>query len=133
MDEYPGQIRFEYHPYPYSDFGFKIAEALEAAGDQGKFWEMHNALIDDVPQNDAELKALAEKVGLDIGLFDDALARGEYRAKIESAIKESEAMGVTEVALFINGKEYQAYPGTFDDLCRAIETELERAGENGGN
>lgn len=133
MEKYPGQIRFEYHPYPYTKFGFTVAEALEAAGEQGKFWEMHNALIEDVPQNDVELQALAESVGLDMGTFNKALTSGKYREVIESAKQETKANGVNDVALFINGQEYQKYPGTFDDLCREIEAELERMGANGGS
>ena len=31
MERYPGQIRFVYHHYPYSDFSYNMDEALEAA------------------------------------------------------------------------------------------------------
>ncbi len=128
LKQYSGQVRFEYHPYPYSDFGTVLAEALEAAGDQNKFWEMHNAMLEDVPENLSELNVPADKVGLDIEKFNRALESGKYLEKIESSIREAKSAGVTEVALFINRKEYHKFPGTFKDLCQAIESEIERRG-----
>lgn len=87
---------------------------------------MHAAVIEEEPGDEAELQVLAERVGLDMDLFNEGLASGKYRTKIESSVENAEAKGVREVALFINGKEYKEYPGTFEDLCRAIEKELER-------
>ncbi len=126
LEEYPEQVRFEYHPFPYSDFGFKIAEALEAAGDQGKFWELHDAIIDDVPKDGAELVSLMEGVGLDMDELVEAFTAGKYREIVESSILKAREGGVTQVALFINENEYREHSGDFEDLCQAIEQELER-------
>lgn|GEM_PF-1733065 len=128
VDRYAGKVRFEYHPFPYSELGFKIAEALEAAGEQGKFWELHRAVIESAPEDEPALKALAEKVGLDMGALNRALDEGTYHAVIEAAVKEAESKGIREVALFVNGKEYRKYPGRFEDLCAMIDSELKTGG-----
>lgn len=130
LEKYAGRIRLEYHHYPSSDFALTVAEALEAAGEQGKFWQMHSLLIEAVPRDVVDLNGLAGRVGLDMGLFREALADGKYRQKVESSVREAKAKGVEQVALFINGQEYRKYPGTFDDLCAAIEEEMERAQAN---
>jgi len=126
LEEYPDQVRFEYCPYSHSKLGSKIAEALEAAGGQGKFWELHGAFVANAPTSEVELYTMAESVGLDMGTFTEELTGGKYRETIESSIREAEAEGVTNLALFINGKEYRKYPGTFEELCQAIEKELDR-------
>lgn len=133
VQKYAGQVRFEYHPFPYSELGFTIAEALEAAGAQGKFWELHRAVIENAPEDEHGLWALAAGLGLDMPALNRALEEGTYRAGIEASIQAAEALGVKEVALFVNGKEYRKYPGTLDDLSRLIESELERIESHGKN
>lgn len=132
VQEYAGRVRFEYHPFPYSDFGFTIAEALEAAGEQGKFWELHRAVIEKAPEDEEGLRALAEGVGLDMSALNEALEKGTYRARVEASVQAAKALGVKEVSLFVNGKEYRKYPGTFDDLRGMIDQELGHLeGDNG--
>lgn len=133
LDIYPDEIRLDYHHYPSSDFSHKLAEALEAAGEQGKFWEMHDSIIEDVPDDMFELIAVAEGLGLDMERFNEALDSGEFFEKVQLAKEKAISAGVKYVSVFINGKEYKKYPGTPADLCSAIDEELERIEANGGN
>ncbi len=87
---------------------------------------MHDAFIVNIPRSEIEIYSLAESVGLDMDTFTEELTSGKYRETIESLIREAATKGVTDVALFVNGKEYRKYPGTFEDLCGAIKEELER-------
>lgn len=130
LDIYPDEIRLDYHHYPSSDFSHKLAEALEAAGEQGKFWEMHDSIIEDVPDDMFELIAVAEGLGLDMERFNEALDSGEFFEKVQLAKEKAISAGVKYVSVFINGKES---PGTPADLCSAIDEELERIEANGGN
>jgi protein-disulfide isomerase len=130
LDIYPDQVRFVYHPYPGSVFSYEIAEALEAAGAQGKFWEMHDRLIQEVPQDAAELEVLAEAVGLDMDAFDDALGSEKYRLIVEEAKLAAEEHGVQGLSLFVNESEYSGYPGTLADLVYAVDDELNRIAAN---
>lgn len=133
LDIYPDEIRLDYHHYPSSDFSHKLAEALEAAGEQGKFWEMHDSIIEDVPDDMCELIAVAEGLGLDMERFNEALDSGEFFEKVQLAKEKAISAGVKYVSVFINGKEYKESPGTPADLCSAIDEELERIEANGGN
>jgi protein-disulfide isomerase len=133
MDMYPKEIRLVYHHYPSSGFSQKIAEALEVAGEQDKFWEMHDSIIEDVPDDMSELIAVAEGLGLDMERFNEALDSGEFSEIVHIAKEKAISAGVKYVSVFINGKEYKESPGTPADLRIAIDDELERIEANGGN
>jgi hypothetical protein len=72
--EYPGDVRLVYRHFPLVDIHDKAqlaAEAAEAAGAQGKFWEMHELLYEkyttwaDLPSADRKLLyRYAEQIGL---------------------------------------------------------------------
>ena len=126
LDIYPGKVKMVYHPYPFSEFGLKLAEALVAAAEQGKFWELHDLFLSGVPDDVTGLKAYAQQIGLDVDKFEKALDSDIVREKIELAKQEANSLGITHVALFVNGKEYQQTPGTIDDLRAMIDEELKR-------
>lgn len=94
--------------------------------EQGKFWELHDRLVAHVPDNQSELDDLIENLGIDRDRLNGAVREHTYREKIDAGKLEAGENGITDVGLFINGKEYQKYPGTFEDLCQAIDDKLER-------
>ena len=73
-----GDVRYVWRHLPLSDVhpnAQRAAEAVEAAADQGAFWEMHDALLDH--QDDLrprDLFAYAEQLGLDVERFRDDLS-----------------------------------------------------------
>ncbi len=129
LEIYPGDVKMVYHHYPTSEFSWTLAEALEAAAEQGKFWELHDKFLEGVPADIDELKASARQIGLDMGRFEEALNTGAFREKVELAKHEAVSRGVTGVALFVNGTEYPFSPGTIEELCAFIDRELERLGK----
>ncbi len=128
LEIYPDTVRLVYHHFPTTDseLSMKIAEALEAAGAQGKFWEMHDRIVADVPENMAQLQYVAHEVGLEMIAFDEAIKTGKYTDIILEAISLAKEHDVEDVALFINEMEYSKSPGTLEDLITAIEAELEQ-------
>jgi len=134
LDIYPDEVRLDYHHYPYNDFSYKLAEALEAAGEQGKFWELHDKIfLQAVPGDMSDLLAAAEDVGLDMVLFNDSLNSGKFTDKVLADREQAISDGARPMSVYINGNEYRKYPGTPADLCSAIDEELERIEANGGN
>ena len=129
LDMYPESLRMVYHHYPSSSFGQTVAEALEAAGEQGKFWELHDRLLVSPPYDMSKLKTCAAEIGLDMQKFDEALDSGRFTEKVELDKEEAISRGIKHVSAFINGTEYEHNPGTLSDLCAAIDEELERIGE----
>ena len=74
------------------------AEASEAAGDQGAFWEMHDLLYErqqewaskPLEEMPTVLSGYAEELGLDTEAFDEALADGTYNEKVMAAYNSAE-------------------------------------------
>ncbi len=109
----------------------KMAEALEAAGEQGKFWEMHDKIIRGVPEDMSELRTIAEEVGLNMGEFNNAIDAGKYTSVVQQAREVATAHNIENLALFINEKEYTGDPGILDELIHAIDVELAKIAANG--
>jgi protein-disulfide isomerase len=90
-----------------------LARAAEAAALQGRFWELHDALLEDQGrQEDPHLWAHVGRLGLDLGRFEadrrsDAVAR-----RVDADARDGLRAGVTTTpTLFIDGR---AHPGAPD-------------------
>lgn len=132
LELYPDKVILVYHHYPFIDskVSWEIAESLEFAGDQDKFWEMHDQVTLNTPGDRSELIAAADDVGLNTDELIEALNSGQYYEIVKAAREEAQNRGVRDIALFINDTEYMKYPGTLDDLINAIDTELQRLETN---
>jgi protein-disulfide isomerase len=84
-------------------FAFKAAEAASCAGDQGKYWEMHDRLF-------ANQKALepwtahAEAIGLDVSAFEECMKSDKHAAEIRREIAEASRLGITGTPGFLLGR-----------------------------
>jgi protein-disulfide isomerase/uncharacterized membrane protein len=70
----------------------EFAEAVECAGEQGKFWEMNDALFtmqDEVKAADIDLGIVAVRLGLDRPNFDKCLAGGNAKKKVKHDLDEA--------------------------------------------
>ena len=83
------------------------AEAAYCAGDQGKFWEMHDMLFtNQTGENvgafdDRHLEAFADELGLDRGQYDDCRSSGKYSDLAEQDAKDATAAGIQATPSFI--------------------------------
>jgi protein-disulfide isomerase len=106
---YPDKIRLVYRdfPLPMHPRAPKAAEAAHCAGDQGKYWEMHDKLVANATKLDLkDLKVHARDIGVDGGKFDQCLDSGEKGKLVEMHRKAGEEVGVTGTpAFFINGRQ----------------------------
>jgi protein-disulfide isomerase len=127
LENYKGKVRvvFRDFPLPFHDKAPKASEAAHCAGDQGKYWEMHEKLFAnqqalDVPQ----LKDHAKGIGLDAGKFDKCLDSGDKAKIVESSKKAGEEAGVSGTpAFFINGRPLSgAQP--YEKFKEVIDSEL---------
>jgi len=113
--EYKGKVRvvFKHYPLPFHENAKPASMAAMAAGEQGKFWEMHDKLFANQQQLDrASLDKYAQEIGLDMGKFKSAMDSGKFAAQLAADMKEAEAVGVNGTpATFINGRKIGgAYP-----------------------
>jgi protein-disulfide isomerase len=83
-------------------FAFKAAEAANCAGEQGKYWEMHDRLFSNQQTIDS-WTAHAEAVGLDVTRFDACLGSGQQAAEIRRDIQQAQSAGVTGTPGFFLG------------------------------
>ena len=131
MGTYGDDVRLVYRQFPIETihpFAQKAAEASLCAEDQGRFWEMHDAMVKDQLGLDVgALKAAARALGLDGRSFDRCLDSGTHAAEVAEDLAAGRAVGVTGTpALFINGRYLEGIQ-RFETLAEIIDDELERA------
>jgi Na+/H+ antiporter NhaA len=121
-------VRYVWRHLPLSDVhpnAQLAAEAAEAAGAQGAFWEMHDTLLDHqdklLPR---DLLRYAEQLELDLESFQDDL-RGHSRAgRIEEDVDSADLSGVTGTpTFFINERRHD---GAYD--VRTLSAAVRAAG-----
>lgn len=108
-----GKVYLEYHSFG-SFIGAESGRAAEAAycaGDQGKFWQMHDIIFSNQGAEnsgalaDNRLTAFAAKIGLDAGKFSDCFSSGKYASRVSQDGVDAQTAGVQATPSFlVNGK-----------------------------
>jgi protein-disulfide isomerase len=90
----------------------RAAEAAEAAGAQGRFWEMHDLLFENQHALDGpSLLQFARVLELDAARFASELASGTHRARVRDDFMSGVRSGVNGTpTFFINGVRYDGPP-----------------------
>jgi protein-disulfide isomerase len=127
-----GKVKYIFRPLvlPNHLQAQKAMEAAEAAGAQGKFWEMHDLLFGKQSQWSDKggaveiFKGYAKSLGLDEAAFALALDCGRYAAIATENGAAAQKAGVTGTPTFlVNGRVLNgAYP--FEQFAKIIEEEL---------
>jgi protein-disulfide isomerase len=91
---------------------FPAACAAEAAGRQGAFWPMHDALFADQGRlEDPHLWARAERLGLDLARFDADRRSDDVAARVRADFRGGVRAGVpTTPTLFVDGRLHAGRP-----------------------
>jgi predicted DsbA family dithiol-disulfide isomerase len=129
--EFGDQVRIVFRQYPLTQIhpqAQKAAEASLCADDQGKFWEMHDALF--ANQNGLapeQLKTRAAELKLDTTKFSACLDSGKYAQRVNDDLRAGAQAGVSGTpATFVNGRFLNgAVP--YEDMAELIREELARA------
>jgi protein-disulfide isomerase len=106
------QLRFVFRHMPLLEmhpYAQHAAEAAEAAGAQGKFWEMHDAILQHQSELGTDLlHQLAVKLRLDVEKFSADLDSRRYRPRVKRDFMGGMRSGVAATpTFFINGKRYE--------------------------
>jgi protein-disulfide isomerase len=112
----------------------KAGEAASCAGEQGKFWEMHDRLFANQSKLQVtDLKEHATALGLDAEAFNQCLDSGKHAPDLQKDMAEGADYGVTGTpAFFINGRPLTgAQP--FETFAQVIDDELDRVAPEKGN
>jgi protein-disulfide isomerase len=129
LKKYGDSVRLVYRDYP---LGFHknaqgAAEAAECAEEQGKFWEMHEAMFANQAKLASEqLVETAGSLGLDSESFKECLESGKYSQEVKKDFSDGQKYGVTGTpTFFINGIMMVGAKGV-DAFSQIIDLELER-------
>lgn len=131
--DYPGQLQLLYmhFPLPQHTHGLQAAILAEAAGAQGKFWEMHDKLFETQAQWSTMTDVtpfflgLARELNLDEAKIKEALDKNEFKDKIDADKAEGQRLGVDSTpSFFLNGRKLNLQ--SFDDLNTAVAQELKK-------
>jgi protein-disulfide isomerase len=137
-----GKVRYYYRdlPLPMHPNAFPAARAARCAGEQGKFWEMHDSLFANqaaLTKND--ISARAGSIGLDVSKFNECLASDRYGDIIRKSATGAERLGVNGTPAFafgvitaggdvvkVNNLEmgtgsYDSFKAEIDELLSSVE------------
>ncbi|MCL4397714.1 DsbA family protein [Patescibacteria group bacterium] len=116
LDTYKNSsVRFVYRefPLPSHQYAFLAAETAEAAGLQGKFWEMHDALFaafessPDYAFDKDKAIGLAQSLGLDTAKFAADLDSDAIRQKVLNDQADGNKVGIDATpTFFVNGTKF---------------------------
>jgi protein-disulfide isomerase len=131
MQQHGEHVRLVYRHLPLVDlhpFAAPAAEAAEAAGAQGKFWEMHDALFENQDMLDEDaLPALASNLAIDAQRFARELDDGKHRARVEADAEQAQSLGARGTpTFFINGERYHG-DSDHASLASALKKALDEA------
>lgn len=133
---YPSDVRFVFRHFPLSGHlnAMISAQAVEAAGAQGKFWEMHDILYEKQAEWGDTVNSLsrqqvldlfkgyAEQIGLDQVAFVQAIENNAYADVINQDISAGSASGVNATPSFFVNNVLIGQPS-----FEAIKSEIDKA------
>ena len=140
LKDYEPKVRLVVRYMPLHPNSLRAATLTEAAGEQGKYWEMqellfrrhaewgerHGAQPTAQPQNiDALFEKYAMELGLDVEKVNAAVRENRYKAKLERDRRDGQTLGVRKTpSFFVNGRMLMRFGE--NDLRALIEDELKK-------
>lgn len=129
-EEFKNDLAVVYRHFPLIQIhqnAKQAAYAAEAAGRQGKFWEMHDIIFDNQKewkdkQNPEELFiSYVQALDLDVEKFEADFASKEVRKKIDDAYQNATGLGLNSTpTFFLNGKKIQN-PRNYEEFKGLIQ------------
>jgi protein-disulfide isomerase len=125
-----GKVRWRYRdfPLPVHQYSRYAALAAQCAGEQGKFWDMHDQLFSNhqwaqTGKNPASLfRDFARAIGLDVDKYDACVGSQRYAGRIQASVQEGEALGVRGTpSFFVGGRLFQGR-ATSDDFKTLVDS-----------
>lgn len=100
-----GRLRFIYKdfPLPFHQNAMKASMAARCAGEQGRYWEMHDALLEN-QQDLGNLDGLVKKTGVNAATFNECTEGRKYEDAVMRDLSEGRELGVNGTPTFILGR-----------------------------
>ncbi|HEX8351804.1 MAG TPA: thioredoxin domain-containing protein [Pyrinomonadaceae bacterium] len=144
LKDYDGKVRLVVRYMPFHPNSALAAAWTEAAGEQGKYWEMQELLFRRQPEwgeihghgghaapaarrepPAVLFERYASELGLDVERLRASVAQNRYAPKVERDRRDGQSLGVTKTpTFFVNGRQLARF--SQQDLRALIEEELKR-------
>ncbi len=119
-----GLARWRFHDFPLPIHNHALAahHAAACAGEQGRFWEMHDQLFYNQGRWSRErrptglFRGYARAIGLDVKQYEDCMDSNRYAARIERAKQEGVELGVNSTPSFLVGDQLVSGAVPYDSL-----------------
>ena len=120
------KIIFKNYPIPYHKHAQLAASAALAAGEQGKFWEMHDLLFKNYNAlSKKDITGYAKSLGLNLSKFEKSLAQEALTTLIDQDRTQGKGLGVQNApTTFVNGRRLVGSPpvsyikGVIEDILK---------------
>lgn len=134
VNDYQGKVRLVYKEYPLQQHSnaFTAASAAEAAGLQGKFWQMHDILFEKQDEwaslNDptATFKKYASSLKLNLDKFQKDMNSQAVKDKINKDMDEGNNIGLQGTPTFVLDGQILQLPGNYDDFKKIVGDEVNK-------
>lgn len=131
---YGDRVAFQFSHYPLTQIhpnAFISSRAAEAAGKQGKFFEMHDLLYENQDNwasngNPTSIfEGYAQELGLNLEQFKSDMVSSTVSDTINADAKAAQALGATSTPTFVlNGKKIEKNPQSVDEFKKLLDEEL---------
>jgi protein-disulfide isomerase len=135
LNRYPKQLRLEFHHFPLLSIhpnSVAASKAAEAAGEQGRYWEMHDALFEyqnewaSRPDPKPVFAALANRIGINGTILLQTMENPGIQARVLRDVEQGDKAGVQAVPAFFIGGRQVPIKLSMDDLVQVIEAHLQK-------
>jgi protein-disulfide isomerase len=128
LAKYQGRVKLSYRDFPLSQIhpNAKIAaQASRCALEQGKYWEMHDAMFADQSKLDeAALVETAGGLGMDHKSFESCVKSGKYEAVVQQDMQAGIDVGVNATPTFFINGEFLSGVQSDADFAQVIDRQL---------
>jgi len=133
--EFGDKITFQFRNFPLNQLhphAYQAARAAEAAGKQGKFFEMHDMLYENqdswsgLSDVTSVFESYAQQLGLNMDQYRSDVISAEVGGAIDADIKEGQNLGANSTPTFvINGQKVEENPRSFTEFKDLINSKIE--------
>jgi len=134
--DFPDALRVVFRHFPLTQIhqnALAAARATEAAGRQGRFWEMHDLLYEnqsswsETKDAEATFKIYAGQLGLDTGRFSGDLRDAAIGANITFGEDSGNSLGIRGTPTFFLNNKQIANPQSYEEFRSLIEAAIQAA------
>lgn len=139
-EEFGDKITFQFRHFPLNQshpHAYQAARAAEAAGKQGKFFEMHDLLYENqqswsgLSDVTSVFEGYASQLELNIEQYKNDVISAEVGAAIDADIKAGQSIGASSTPTFvINGQKVEKNPQNLEEFKELINSKIQEAGQN---